>query len=106
MGRIRAALKRLERTADSETIKLACPECGKQWRVRGDADLEVLAHYWQQEYKGETYRDTPADVLALVEHEHDVEALIDRRTNRSWLQDLIKAPHGNTMLTAEAWDER
>jgi hypothetical protein len=92
MGRIRNALRRLERTANQETIKLACPECGKQWRVRGDADLEALAHAWSQEYKGETYRDTPADVLQLINHEHDTEALIDKSTGKPWLEDLLTAP--------------
>jgi hypothetical protein len=92
MGRIRAALRRLERTADRLSIVLQCPECGKQWRVRGDADLELLAFYWSQEYKGEIHRATPSDVLQLINHEHDVEALIDKTTGQPWLDDLFNTP--------------
>jgi hypothetical protein len=92
MGRIRAALKRLERVADRDTLSLQCPECSKTWRVRGDADLEYLGHHWSLSYAGEPYRETPADVLALIEHEHDVEALIDKTTGQPWLDDLFNTP--------------
>jgi hypothetical protein len=76
-------MRRLERAAERETATLVCQECGEEFRVRHGIELDLVAHAWAQGYKergGEVYQETPADALALVNHEHSELSLINKRT--------------------------
>ena len=84
--RLRGWIKRLEREADVRTLELRCPECGAEFVAKGqDPLLEYLCWEWQQNSSSETYRETPADVLRIANHEHDPSLMIDKATGEPWL---------------------
>jgi hypothetical protein len=86
---LRGKLKRLERAADVVTVEVVCPECGAEFRAVGYPVLEFLCHEWQQVSGGESYRKTPADVLAIAAHEHDPSLVIDKATGKPWCGELL-----------------
>jgi hypothetical protein len=77
MGRLRGRIKKVLNAAAGEKSTLTCPECGEKFTVYGDAPLEYLCWSWEQDYEGETYRKTPADILRLTQHEHDASSFIN-----------------------------
>jgi hypothetical protein len=80
---IRDRFRRLERSAEGEVTTLVCQECGEEFVVRAGVELDLVAHSWAEEYKsrgGKVYQETPADALALVNHEHSELSLVDKRT--------------------------
>jgi hypothetical protein len=81
--RLRDRLRNLEHSAEGEIATLVCRECGEEFVVRQGIELDLVAHAWAEGYKergGEVYRETPADALALVNHEHSELSLINKRT--------------------------
>jgi uncharacterized protein YbaR (Trm112 family) len=87
---LRYRLRRLESSAEGEIATLVCQECGEEFVVRDGIELDLVAHAWAEGYKeqgGEVYQATPADALALVNHEHSELSLINKRTGErlfSW----------------------
>jgi len=55
MGGLRARLQRAIRTSQGDTIVLQCPECGEDFRVGQNSDVEYLAHRWVEETGPEPY---------------------------------------------------
>ena len=87
---LRGRLRRLERAADVQTVELVCPECGAEFKARGDDPLlDFLAHEWANGYGGETYRETPADVVRIANLEHDHSRMINKATGKSWVGELL-----------------
>ena len=86
---LRDKLRRLERGANVQTVELVCPECAAEFKAAGDPVIEYLAHEWGKGYDGETYRQTPADVVAIANHEHDPSLMIDRATGKPWVGELL-----------------
>jgi hypothetical protein len=112
---LRRWIKRLEREVDGVTVELRCPECGAEFTAKGeDPLLDYLAHEWANGYDGETYRETPADVLAIVlaiaNHEHDPSLMIDKATGKPWVGELfagtVRMPDDVPDLSEQARAER
>ena len=88
--RLRHWIRRLERDADVVTVELRCPECGAEFVTKGaDPLVDFLRHEWAKGYPGETYRETPADVLRIANHEHDPSLMIDKATGKPWVGELL-----------------
>jgi hypothetical protein len=67
----------------TETATLVCQECGEEFKVRYGIELDLVAHAWAEGFKergGEVYQETPADALALVNHEHSELSLRNKST--------------------------
>jgi hypothetical protein len=92
-------MKKLERDAVGEKSTLVCPECGEEFTVHGDASAEYLVWLWEQGYEGETYGQTPEDVIRLTEHEHDATLFVDKATHSPFMGEFFKG-------TGRAWRER
>ena len=86
---IRDRLRRLEQEAGLVTVEVVCPECGAEFKATGDPVLEYLCYEWAQESKGETYRETAADVVRIAEHEHDPSLMINKATGKPWVGELL-----------------
>ena len=86
---IRDRVKRLEEATEGERTTLVCPECGAEFVVYGDAPLEYLCWERAENSKAETYREIPADVIRLTEHEHDANEFVDKATGEWWLRDML-----------------
>ena len=85
-------IRRLEREADVVTVELRCPECGAEFVAKGeDPVLEYLAHEWAKGYDGETYQETPADVVRIANHEHDPSLMVNKATGNPWVADGVPA---------------
>ena len=88
--RLRSRLRRLERDADVQTVNLRCPECGAEFTAKGqDPVLEFLAFEWERNSDSETYRETPADVMAIANHEHDPSLMVNMATGKPWCGELF-----------------
>jgi hypothetical protein len=108
---LRGWLKRLEHAADVVTLELRCPECGAEFTAKGeDPVLEFLAREWAQGDQGETHRETPADVVAIANHEHDPSLMINKATGKPWVGELlagtVRMPDGVEDLSEQARAER
>lgn len=77
-------LRRLERDAGGEMHTVQCPVCGKVFRVRQDVARDYLKFWWATQ-RGETARETPRDVVRLLEHEHDASEFVDTASGTLWL---------------------
>ena len=83
---LRRWIRRLEREADVAALELRCPECGAEFVAKGaDPLVDFLRHEWAKGYEGETYRQAPADVVRIANHEHDPSLMIDMSTGEPWL---------------------
>jgi len=105
MGRLRGRLEHLESEHGVVSASLLCPECGKEFVVYGDAPLEFLVAEWAREV-GEAghRRETPEDIAALFEHEHEPSTFVEKRGG---LPFLSRAASGISMSAppSEARDE-
>ncbi len=91
MARIsRRWVRSLERTADTETMTLVCPECGEEFTLHGDAAMDYIVHRWKQGYEGETY-GPPTDpaIVELAAHEHDPSAFLERTSGLPFLSRSV-----------------
>jgi hypothetical protein len=86
----RGRIKKLERATEGQVATLVCPTCGDEFVVYGDAALEYLCREWAKTSGGETYRQTPADVTRLTEHEHDPSEFIDKATGEPFLGEFFR----------------
>ncbi len=86
---LRRWIRRLEREADIQVVEVVCPECGAEFKAAGDPVLEYLCWEWAKESEGDTYRETPADVLAIANHEHDPSLMINKATGKAWCGELL-----------------
>jgi hypothetical protein len=86
----RGRIKKLERATEGEVATLVCPACGEEFVVYGDAALEYLGWAWEQGSGSETYRQTPADVIRLTEHEHDPSEFVDKATGEPFVGKLFR----------------
>jgi hypothetical protein len=111
---IRQTLRRLEQKADVVTVELRCPECGAEFKAIGDPIRDPISEYlvyeWGKGFDGKSYRQTPADVLAIAEHEHDPSCLINKATGEPWLGELlagtVRIPDDVPDLSEQAKAER
>jgi len=108
---LRDRIKRLKRVVDEETVEVVCPECGAEFKATGDDPvLEFLCYEWQQVSGGESYRKTPADVLAIAAHEHDPSLMINKATSKPWCGELlagtVRLPDDVPDLSEQAKTER
>ena len=88
--RLRHWIRRLERDDDVVTVELRCPECGAEFTAKGqDPVLDYLAHEWANGYDGETYRETPADVVRIANHEHDPSLMVNKASGKPWVGELL-----------------
>ena len=72
---LRNRLKKLGERSTLERHVLACPECDKEY---------VVAEWVRQSGKKD-YHGTPPDVAALLEHEHEPSAFIDKPSGLPFL---------------------
>ena len=84
MGGMRKRLGRLEELAPERAV-LLCPACGEEFVVHGDVPLEFLVAEWVRETGQMSRRETPEDISALFEHEHDPHGFLEKRTRLPWL---------------------
>jgi hypothetical protein len=102
MTRLRGWIKRLEREADVVTVELRCPECGAEFVAKGaDPVLDYLVHEWDKGYDGETFRETPPDVLRIANHEHAPSLLVDKATGKPWVGEFFA---GTVRMTDDVED--
>lgn len=80
---IRSRLKRLEGEVGKHRWVLVCPECGVERVLRGDAPMEYLVAEWSIQ-SGQA-DDIPEDVAALMAHEHDPGAFLDKASGLPFL---------------------
>jgi hypothetical protein len=71
-----------------------CPTCGEEFTVHGDASAEYLVWLWEQDYEGETYGQTPEDVLVLTRHPHDASFFVDKATGEPFMGEFFKGTGG------------
>jgi hypothetical protein len=88
---LRSWIKRLERVAGEETTVLVCQECGEEWRVSRDLDLEYITWEWLQATGEENLSGRPIDpdVHLIDKHPHSELSLIDKSTGEPWLKGLL-----------------
>jgi hypothetical protein len=98
MASLRRRIKKLERDAMGEKTTLVCPTCAEEFVVHGDPSVEYLCWMWRRDYEGETYGQTPEDVLALTEHEHDATLFVDKATGEPFMGEFFKG-------TGRVWRE-
>ena len=55
----------------------------------GDASLEYICWEWEQASGAQTYRETPADVIRLAEHEHPASEFVDKATGEPFLGEFF-----------------
>jgi hypothetical protein len=102
MAGLRGRIKKLERDTQGQKATLVCPTCGDEFVVYGDGALEYLCWEWEQTSGSETYRQTPADVIRLAEHEHDPSEFIDKASGEPFLGEFF---HGTgEMMRADVPD--
>jgi hypothetical protein len=89
MGRLRGRIKKALDAAAGDKSTLVCPRCGEEFTVFSDAPIEYLCWSWEQDYEGETYRKTPADVLRLTRHPHDASEFVDKETGEPFLGEFL-----------------
>lgn len=89
MSSLRGRLRRMETVLQDETMTLVCPECGEEFTVYGDAPVEYLCWEWTRGFEGETYRETPAEMVRAFEHEHDPGAFLERRSGLPFLSKAV-----------------
>jgi hypothetical protein len=98
MAGLKGRIKKLERDTVGERTTLICPTCGEEFVVYGDASLEYLAWEWKRASRAETYRQTPAEVIRLTEHEHDASEFLDKATGEPFMGEFFRG-------TGRAWRE-
>ena len=108
---LRRWIRRLEREADVVTVELRCPECGAEFVAKGEDPLvDYLRHEWANSYDGETYRETPADVMRIASHEHDASLMVNKSTGKPWVGELlagtVRMPDDVPDLSEQAKAER
>jgi hypothetical protein len=81
---LRDRLRRLEREAEGQVVRLRCWECGKELTVAEDADLALLAYEWVQQSGGESYQPTPPDVIVITGHRCGWESLEVKAAGNPW----------------------
>jgi hypothetical protein len=89
---LREQVRRLRRDTVGEKATLLCRACGDEFVVYGDGALEYLCWEWAHTSGAKTYRQTPADVIRLTEHEHDPSEFIDKATGEPFLGFLTRKP--------------
>jgi hypothetical protein len=80
---VRARLRRLENSAESEIATLLCQECGEELRVREGIELDLVADTWAEgmwERGNEVQWETPENVRLIRNHPHSELSLINKRT--------------------------
>ena len=106
---LRGRLKKLERHTKGDKTVLVCPECGAEFIAYGDPVPEYLAYEWQQNSNSETYRETPADVVAIANHEHDPSLMINKATGKPWVGEFfagtVRMPDDVEDLSEQAGEE-
>ncbi len=98
MAGLKGRIRKLEHDTKGEKTTLVCPTCGEEFVVFGDAPVEYLCWMWRQDYEGETYGQTPEDVLALTRHPHDASEFVDKATGEPFLGEFFRD-------TGHAWHE-
>ena len=86
---LRDRLKKPERATEGEKYELVCPECGEGFVAYCDAPLKYMAWECVQNSGGESYRETPADVIHMTEHEHDAATFINKATGEPFMDELF-----------------
>jgi len=89
MSGLRGRLKRLERGTEGDRTILECPTCGEEFVTHGDVAAEFICHEWVRESGGETYRETPEDVLRLFGHKHDPGAFVEKSSGLPFLSGEV-----------------
>jgi hypothetical protein len=82
---LRDRLRRLENEAAPMLYRLACPECGEEFVIHGDAPLEYIVHEWRMGTGEEGCHEIPQDALRAFEHEHHAGAFVEKRSGLPFL---------------------
>jgi hypothetical protein len=90
MACLKGRITKLEHDTAGYKTTLVCPECGAEFVVCGDASLQYLCWEWERASGNKTYRETPADVALLSEHEHDATEFIDKATGEPFVGELFR----------------
>jgi hypothetical protein len=90
MACLKGRRTKLEHDTAGYKTTLVCPECGAEFVVCGDASLQYLCWEWERASGNKTYRETPADVALLSEHEHDATEFIDKATGEPFVGELFR----------------
>jgi hypothetical protein len=90
MACLKGRITKLEHDTACYKNTLVCPECGAEFVVCGDASLQYLCWEWERASGNKTYRETPADVALLSEHEHDATEFIDKATGEPFVGELFR----------------
>jgi hypothetical protein len=88
MGRLKNRLDTLAKKSDYQLTTLVCPECSQEFTAYGDVALEVIIHQWSSqvpEHVVDGSRETPQDVLRLLDHEHDVSTFLEKSSGLPFL---------------------
>ena len=88
MGSLKGRIRRAERAARAETTPLSCPECGQEFWVHENTDLEYIAYLGTLETSEKSYQPTPPDVFVIANHLHSELSLIDKGTAEPRLEGL------------------
>jgi hypothetical protein len=86
---LRGRLEKLERETEGELTSLLCPECGQEFICRGDVAVEYILHEWSKGTGDEGYHKTPEDMLPIFEHEHDANAIVEKRSGLPFLSKEV-----------------
>ena len=89
MGRLERRLGHLEEEHGLVSGVLICPECDEEFVVYGDAPLEFLVAEWARKTGQMSHRETPEDIGALFEHEHDPGAFVEKSSGLSFLSKAV-----------------
>jgi hypothetical protein len=90
MACLKGRITKLEHDTAGYKTTLVCPECGAEFVVCGDASLQYLCWEWERASGNKTYRETPADVALLSEHEHDATEFIDKAAGEPFVGELFR----------------
>jgi hypothetical protein len=90
MACLKGRITKLEHDTAGYKTTLVCPDCGAEFVVCGDASLQYLCWEWERASGNKTYRETPADVALLSEHEHDATEFIDKATGEPFVGELFR----------------
>lgn len=92
-------LRRLERSAEGETVTLVCQECGEEFKTRLSVELDLVAYSWSvgHEKRGEeVYWQPPEDVLRIIRHPHSELSLVHKSTGERLFSWGKQNPEGHT----------
>lgn len=77
-------MRRRVRTLESKNayplLTLVCPECSEEFSARGDVAIELVLANWRLRSPSGEYGRTPEEISLIIEHEHDPDAFIDKRS--------------------------